>query len=62
MEKLYDDPFLKKKTHFGLQHHFPLYLEGHTQCTLRFSAMPIAMVQVLKLHDDPFLKKNTFWG
>ena len=44
--KLYDDPFLKKKTHFGLQHHFPLYLEGRTQCTLRFSAMPITMVQV----------------
>ena len=48
------------KTHFGLKHHFPLYLEGHTQYTLRFSGMPITMVQVSKLYDDPFLRKHIF--
>ena len=47
---------VSEKTHFGLKHHFPLYLEGQTQHTLRFSGMP--MVQVSKLYDDPFLRKH----
>ena len=46
------------KTHFGIKHHFPLYLEGQTPCTLRFSGMPITMVQVSKLYDDLFLTKH----
>ena len=52
---------ISEKTHFGLNHHFPLYLEGQTQHTLRFSGMPITMVQVSKLYDDLFLR-NTFWA
>ena len=43
---------------FGLKHHFPLYLEGQIQCTLKFLGLPIAMVQVSKLHDDLFLRKH----
>ena len=35
----------------------PLYLEGQTQHTLRFSGVPIAVVQVSKLYDDLFLRK-----
>ena len=35
-----------------------LYLEGQTPCTLRFSGMPITMVQVSKLYDDLFLTKH----
>ena len=31
---------------------------GSSQCTLRFSGMPIPMVQVSKLYDDPFLRKH----
>ena len=27
---------VSEKTYFGLKHHFPLYLEGKAQCTLRF--------------------------
>ena len=50
----------EKKTHFGLKCHFSLYLGGQTQCTLRFSAMSIAMVQVSKLYDDLFLKTTHF--
>ena len=46
------------KTHFGIKHHFSLYLEGQTPCTLRFSGMPITMVQVSKLYDDLFLTKH----
>ena len=46
-----------EKRHFGLKHHFLLYLEGQTQCILRFSGMPIPRVQVSKLYDDPFLRK-----
>ena len=49
---------ISEKTHFGIKHHFPLYLEGQTKCTLRFSGMPITMVQVSKLYDDPFLRKH----
>ena len=26
---------VSEKPHFGLKHHFPLYLEGQTQCTLK---------------------------
>ena len=48
--------FISEKTHFGLKHHFPLYLEGQTQCNLKFSGMLIPMVQVSKLYDDPFLR------
>ena len=54
---LYDYLFLKK-THFEPKHHFPLHLEGQSQCTLRFLGMPIAMVQVSKLYDDPILIKH----
>ena len=32
---------VSEKTHFGLKHHFPLYLEGQTHYTLRFSGMPM---------------------
>ena len=35
---------ISEKTHFGLKHHFPLYLEGQTQHTLRFSGVLI-MIQ-----------------
>ena len=49
---------ISKKTHFGLKHYFPLYLEGQTQHTLKFSGVPIEMVQVSKLYDDPFLRKH----
>ena len=52
---------ISEKTHFGLKHHFPLCLESQTQCILRFSDMPITMVQVSKLYDDLFLR-NTFWA
>ena len=58
VSKLYDDPFLRKNTFWAKMHHFSLYLEGQTECTLRFSAMSIAMVQVSKLYDDPLLKKH----
>ena len=44
--KLY---FFSDKTHFGLKHHFPSYLEGQTQHTLKFSGMLITMAQVSKL-------------
>ena len=47
-----------EKTHFSLKHHFPLYLQGQTQHTLRLSGMPITMVQVSKLYDDPFQRKH----
>ena len=57
VSKLHDDLFLRKHI-FGLKHHLPLYLEGKTQCTLRFSGVPVAMVQVSKLHDDPLLRKH----
>ena len=57
VSKLYDDLFLTK-THFGLKHHFLLYSEGQTQCTLRFSGVLLPMVQVSKLYDDPFLRKH----
>ena len=30
--------FVSEKPHFGLKHHFPLYLEGQTQCTWGFQA------------------------
>ena len=50
----------EKKTHFRIKHHFSLYLEGQTQCTLSFSAMPIAIVQVYKLYDDLFLNTTHF--
>ena len=49
---------VSEKTHFGLKHHFPLYLEGQTLYTLRFSGMLIPMVQVSKLFNDPFLRKH----
>ena len=49
---------ISEKTHFGLKHHFPLYLEGQTHHTLKFSGVPIAMVQVSKLYDDLFLRKH----
>ena len=49
---------ISEKTHFGLKHHFPLYLEGQTLHTLRFSGMLNAMVQVSKLYDDLFLRKH----
>ena len=49
-----------KKTHFGLKGHFSVYLEGQTQCTLRFWGMMIPVVQVSKLYDDPFLRKTHF--
>ena len=57
VSKLYDDLFLKT-THFGLKHHFSLYLKGQTQCTLRFSGVMITMAQVSKLYDDLFLRKH----
>ena len=46
------------KTHFGIKHHFPLYLEGQTKCILRFPGMLITMVQVSKLYNYPFLRKH----
>ena len=46
------------KTHFGIKHHFSLYLQGQTPLTLRFSGMPITMLQVSKLYDDLFLTKH----
>ena len=49
---------VSEKPHFGLKHHFPLYLEGQTQCTLKFSGVSITMVQISKLYDDLFLRKN----
>ena len=48
------------KTHFGLKHHFPLYLEGHPQCTLMFLGVPITMVLDWNPYDDPFLRKHIF--
>ena len=53
---------ISEKTHFGLKHHFPLYLEYQTQFTLRFSGLMITVVQVSKLYDEPLLKKSTFWA
>ena len=49
---------ISEKTHFGLKHHFPLYLEYQIQFNLRFSGVMITMVQVSKLYNDPFLKKT----
>ena len=43
---------------FWAKTHFPLYLEGKIQHTLRFSGVPIAMEQVSKLYDDLFLRKH----
>ena len=57
VSKLYDD-LVSEKTLFRLKHHFPLYLVGQTQHTLKFSGMLIAMVQDSKLYDDLFLKKH----
>ena len=54
--------FWKEKHILRLKHHFSLYLEGQTQCTLRFSGVMITMVQVSKLYDDPFLKKKHILG
>ena len=53
---------VSEKTHFGLKHHFLLYLESQTQHTLRFSCMLITMVQVSTLYDDLFLKIKTHFG
>ena len=39
---------VSEKLHFGLKHHFPLYLEGQTQCILKFSGVSIIMVQEVK--------------
>ena len=41
-----------------LKHYFPLYLEGQTQCTLRFLGMAITIVQVSKLYDEIFVRKD----
>ena len=49
---------VSEKPHFGLKHHFPLYLEGQTQCTLRFSGVSITMVQISKLYDDLFQRNH----
>ena len=49
---------ISEKIYLGLKHYFPLYLQGQTQHTLRFSGMPITMVQVSKLYDDPFMRKH----
>ena len=53
---------ISEKTHFGLKHHFSLYLEYQIQFTLRFSGVMITVVQVSKLYDEPLLKKTTFWA
>ena len=53
---------ISEKTHFGLKHHFSLYLEYQIQFTLRFSGLMITMVQVSKLYNDPFLKKKQILG
>ena len=47
---------ISEKTHFGLKHHFPLYLEYQIQ----FWGFQVwwLMVQVSKLYNDPFLKKT----
>ena len=48
---------VSEKALFGLKHHFPLYLEGQTQWTLRLSGHAMfTMLQVSKLYDDLFLK------
>ena len=52
---------VSEKKHFGLKHYFPLYLEGQTQCTLRFSGMPIIMVQVQRCMMICF-RETTFWA
>ena len=49
---------ISEKIYLALKHYFPLYLQGQAQHTLRFSGMPIAMVQVSKLYDDLF--QSTF--
>ena len=49
---------VSEKPHFGLKHHFPLYLEGQTQCMLKFSGVPITMVQISKLYDDLFQRNH----
>ena len=49
---------VSEKPHFGLKHHFPLYLEGQTQCILRFSNLPFIMVQVVKVYDDLFQRNH----
>ena len=49
---------ISEKTHFGLKHQFPLYLEGQTHCTLQFSGMLITVVHISKLYDDLFLRKH----
>ena len=51
---------ISEKTHWGLKHYFPLYLEGQTQHTLKFLRVLIAMVQVSKLYDDLFQRKYIF--
>ena len=52
---------ISEKTHFGLKHHFPLYLEGQMQHTLRFSGVLITVVQVLSCMVICF-QENTFWA
>ena len=50
---------VSEKTHFGIKHHFPSYLEGKTQHTLKFSNAD---------HNGTSLKfvscfwENTFWA
>ena len=51
---------ISEKTHFGLKHHFSLYLVYQIQFTLRFSGLMITVVQISKLYDELLLKKAHF--
>ena len=52
---------VSEKPHFGLKHHFPLYLEGQTQCILRFQA---CQSQWYKFQSCMMIcfRETTFWA
>ena len=53
---------VSEKTHFGLKHHFPLYLEGQTLHTLRFSGMLQSQWYRFQSCMMIHFWENTFWA
>ena len=53
---------VSEKTHFGLKHHFPLYLEGQTQHTLRVSEMFQSQWYQFQSCMMICFWENTFWA
>ena len=53
---------VSEKRHFGLKHHFPLYLEGQTQHTLRVSEMFQSQWYQFQSCMMICFWENTFWA